>query len=413
MSDSPPIIPIHDVAYWQDPHSFLRRARAQSPVAIASTGEPIVLGYSDVERLASDPTIISNALSFIEGQVDKGPLVDWWRRMLTNLNGPDHRRLRSLVNRAFTPRAANAKRERVRTLTRELLEPCFEAGRCDVIDDLSHALPIRLICETLGVPREHQEAFSIWSTDLGSALSSVITPALRKRGEIAATELSDAVADLLVERRKRPADDLLSDLIRAAGELDSGFSDEDLVVLVINLIFGGHDSSRSMIAIAIALLVSHPAELARLRADPTLAATAGEEILRYEPIVPVLAREATKPFELGGLTIDAGQPFWLSILSANRDSAIIEDPDRFDIGRAGPHSFSFGWGAHRCLGAAFAQVEIQEVLVAFFDCIDEVELLAAPPRWVPFSNLRRLEALPIAFIPRNEAERSTRSSPNR
>lgn len=397
MGGDPATIPIEDPAYWQDGHRFLREARERHPVALASSGEPIVLRYADVLRLASDHRNLSNALAFVESQVDEGPLVDWWRRMLTNLNGPGHRRLRNLVNRAFTPRSADAKRARIRTLTEELLAPHLDAGHLDVIDDFAHELPIRLICETLGVPGEHQAAFSVWSTDLGSALSSVLTPELRTRGERAATELSQAVRDLILLRRKRPAEDLLSDLIRAADELDEAFVDEDLVVLVINLIFGGHDSSRSMLAVAIALLVQHPSELARLRADPGLAASAGEEILRYEPIVPVLAREATEPFEIEGVEIAAGQPFLLSILSANRDPAVFAEPDRFDVGRRGPHSFSFGWGAHRCLGAAFARAEIQEVLPVFFERLDEIELVEAPPRWVPFSNLRRLESLRIRF----------------
>lgn len=398
-SDGPATIPIEDPAYWQDPHRTLRAARERHPVAFASTGEPIVLGYGDVERLASDPTIISNARAFVERQVESGPLVDWWRLMLTNLNGPEHRRLRGLVNRAFTPRSADAKRARIRSLTEELLAPHLEAGRLDVIDDFAHELPIRLICETLGVPEEHQSAFSVWSTDLGSALSSVLTPELRARGESAATALSDAVRDLLVLRRARPQDDLLSDLIRAADELDERGSDEDLVVLVINLIFGGHDSSRSMLAVAVALLVQHPGELARLRADSGLAATTGDEVLRFEPIVPVLAREPTVALEVAGVVLEPGEPFLLSILAANRDPSVFADPDRFDVGRGGPHSFSFGWGAHRCLGAAFARAEIEDVLPTFFARLAEVELLDGPPEWVPFSNLRRLASLRIGFTP--------------
>ncbi len=395
----PATIDVTDERYWQQPHRVLREARARHPVARASTGEPIVLRYADVESLASDHRHPSNALAFVESQVDSGPLVDWWRLMLTNLNGPEHRRLRSLVNRAFTPRSAERKRARIRELTREILGRHAEAGRLDVIADFSHELPIRLICETLGVPAEHQEAFSVWSTDLGSALSSVITPELRRAGETAATELSQAVRDLLGERRRAPRDDLLSELIRAADAMEERFSDEDLVVLVINLIFGGHDSSRSMLAVAVALLVEHPDELGRLRDDPGLAESAGDEVLRFEPIVPVLAREAGADLELAGVRIREGETFWLSILSANRDPDRFDAPDRFDVGRSGPHSFSFGWGAHRCLGAAFARVEIQEAIPAFFDFCREVELSGGMPPWVPFANLRRLERLPITFRP--------------
>ncbi|MBJ18242.1 MAG: cytochrome P450 [bacterium] len=399
MNNESAIIRIEDAAYWQDPHRVLRTARESHPVAFASTGEPIILRYSDVERLASDHENISNALDFVERQVASGPLVDWWRLMLTNLNGPNHRRLRSLVNRAFTPRSAQMKRARARSLTREIIGRHLDRGRIDVIDDFSQELPIRLICETLGVPEEHQDAFSVWSTDLGNALSSVLSPELQARGEAAARELSDAVRDLLRARRRSSADGLLSDLIRAASELDEPFSDEDLVVLVINLIFGGHDSSRSGLAVAVALLVMNPSELNRLRGDPNLVPLAVEEVLRYEPIVPVLSRESAEDFEVEGVKIQAGQCFWLSILASNRDPQVFEDPDRFDITRDGPHSFSFGWGAHRCLGVAFARVELEEVIPTFFDCVRNVELLDGEPRWVPFANLRRLEALPISFDP--------------
>jgi cytochrome P450 len=394
----PAVVDVTDAAYWQDPHSVLRDAREQHPVAMASTGEAIVLRYADVERLASDHLNRSNALAFVERQVSSGPLVDWWRLMLTNLNGPEHRRLRNLVNKAFTPRSVDAKRARVRELTREILSRHYDAGELDVIADFSHELPIRLICETLGVPEAHHEAFSRWSTDLGSALSTVLTPELQRAGEEAATQLSAASHELLKERRRAPQDDLLSDLIRAADEMEERFTDDDLVVLVINLIFGGHDSSRGMLAVAVALLVSHPEELDRLLREPGLAAKAGEEILRYEPLVPVLARERDEDFEIEGVTIPAGQPFLLSVLSANRDPSAFPDPDRFDIGREGTHSFSFGWGAHRCLGAAFAQAEIQEVLPTFFECCRDVEL-TAEPRWVPFANLRRVDAVPIRFKP--------------
>ena len=255
MAEGPHTIDLSDPAYWQDPHPVLRAAREAHPVAFSGTGEAIVLRYRDVERLASDHANTSNALDFVESQVAAGPLVDWWRLMLTNLNGPEHRRLRNLVNRAFTPRSADAKRARVRSLTREILGRHADARRLDVIDDWSHELPIRLICETLGVPEAHQAKFSEWSTDLGSALSSALTPELRERGERAAIALSDAVRDLLRERRRAPKDDLLSDLIRAADASTDRRSDEDLVVLVINLIFGGHDSSRSMLAVAVALPV--------------------------------------------------------------------------------------------------------------------------------------------------------------
>ena len=395
----PAVIDLADAEYWRDPHRALREAREQYPVAMASTGEPIVLRYRDVDALASDSRMNSNALAFVEGQVDSGPLVDWWRLMLTNLNGPNHVRLRGLVSRAFTPRQVDDKRPRIRELTRELIDRHADAREFDVLHDFSHELPIRLICEVLGVPAQHHEDFSRWSTDLGAALSSIITPELRMAGEEAATQMSDAVRDLLKRRRVAPEDDLLSALIRSADEMDERFSDDDLLVLVINLIFGGHDSSRSMLAVAVAMFLTHPDQLARLRDDPSLAASAGEEVLRVEPIVPVLSREPSEDLEVAGVKLPSGKPVLLSILSANRDPDVFANPDRFDIARGDARSFSFGWSAHHCLGAALARAEIQEVVPEFFSACREVELLIDAPEWVPFANLRRIEQLPIRFEP--------------
>ena len=130
-----------------------------------------------------------------------------------------------------------------------------------------------------------------------------------------------------------------------------------------------------------------------------LAPRAADEVLRYEPVVQVMSREPREDLEVAGVALPAGQPFLLAIIAANRDPDVFPDPDHFDITRDGPHSFSFGWGAHRCLGAAFAQAEIQEVLPAFFARLEKVELVEGPPRWVPFSNLRRLESLRVRFTP--------------
>lgn len=399
MSPEPGVIDMTDPAYWQDPHRFMRAARERHPVAFASTGEPIVLRYADVERLASDHRVESNALAFVERSVESGPLVEWWRRMLTNVNGPEHRRLRGLVSHAFTPRSVDAKRPRMRELTREILSRHRDAGEFDVLHDFSHELPIRLICELLGVPAEYHDDFSRWSTGLGSALSSVLTPELRKGGEAAVVGMGGAISELLARRRAAPRDDLLSALLRAADELDGEFSEEDLVVLVINLVFGGHDTSRAMLAVGVALLCSHPGELARLQRDPSLARRAGDEVLRCEPLVQVMSRECPVELEVAGVRLPAGQPFMLAIIAANRDPEVFDAPDRFDITREGPHSFSLGWGAHRCLGAALARAEFEEVIPEFFACCRRVELLVDRPEWVPFANLRRVERLPVRFEP--------------
>jgi hypothetical protein len=393
-SDGPALVDVADAALWQDLHAPLRAARERHPVALGASGERLVLRHADVESLSSDPRLVSNALPMLTRHgVTDGPLFDWWRRMMTNQNGPEHLRLRSLVSRAFTPRRIESKRPRVREIARELVGARLEAGELDLVQDFADPLPIRLMCEILGVESEAHPDFARWSTDLGHALTQVLTPEARRAGEEAATGLGAAISELIAARRARPRDDLLSALLAASAQGPERFADEDLVTLVINLLFGGHDTSRSMLSIGMALLLQHPQELARLRGDPSLAASAGEEILRFEPPIAVLAREPMRDIEVAGIVLPKGEMVLLSILSANRDERVFRDPDRFDIARDGPRSMSFGWGPHHCLGAALARVEIQEALPALLRDFD-LELLEAP-RWVPFVAIRRLECVRV------------------
>lgn len=398
----PALLDLADPALWQDLHTPLRLARERHPVALGSAGERFVLRYADVERLSSDARLVSNALPILTRHgVTSGPLFDWWRRMMTNLNGPEHLRLRSLVSRAFTPRRVDEKRARVRELARGLVSERLAAGELDLVEDLADPLPIRLMCELLGVEREAQSGFARWSTDLGRALTQVLTPEAQRAGEAAAAGLGAAIAELIAARRAHPRDDLLSALLAAAQQGPEPFADEDLVTLVINLLFGGHDTSRSMLSIGMALLLQNPEQLHRLREDPSLGPAAGEEILRCEPPIAVLAREPTEDIELDDVVLAKGTLVLLSILSANRDPRVFTEPDRFDVGRSGPRSFSFGWGPHHCLGAALARAEIQEAIPTLLRDF-EFELLEEP-RWVPFVAIRRLASVRVGVRPRGRA----------
>lgn len=395
---APGLIDFADPAYHEDPHSALRRAREQYPVALTPSGEPVVLTYAEVERLARDPRLESNAVPMLTGVgITEGPLLEWWRLMLTNLNGPEHDRQRALVSRAFTPRAIDALRPRIRELTRSRLLAHARTGVLDFVRDLADPLPATLMCDLMGVAEEEHDDFARWSGDLGDGLASVMTPERRSRAEAAVIALNTRIGELIALRRTQPGDDLLSALLRAAQEDAASYSEAELVTLVINLIFGGHDTSRSLLTVAAALLVEHPNSQELLRRNPRLIANATEEILRCEPPVPVLAREPREDLEVAGVSLPKGQMLFLSILAANRDPEIFENPDKFDVTRKIQRSFSFGWGPHHCLGAALARAELQEVIPTLLATCKNLEREGAPPRWVPFVSIRRLDALKIRF----------------
>jgi cytochrome P450 len=171
------------------------------------------------------------------------------------------------------------------------------------------------------------------------------------------------------------------------------------VTLVVNLLFGGHDTSRSMLAVTMLLLLQHPDQLAKLRGDASLMARAGEEALRFEPIIIWAAREPTEDLEVAGIALPAGEPVMLSILAANRDPEVFDAPDRFDITRTSKSSVSFGWGPHICLGAHLARAELEEAIPELLRICEHIEFAGDEPRWLPHGFIRRLDQLRVRFRP--------------
>jgi len=393
-------IDLADPDFWNDPHPVLREARTHQRVAETTTGIRLVLRHEDIERLAKDPRMLGDSVAMLtrHGLGEGDVLVDWWSRMMANLNGPEHLRLRSLVSRAFTPRAVDAVRPRIRALTRELIDRRAETGTMDLLADFAHELPIRLICEMLGVdPAIHAE-LTQWTTDLGLAFVEVMTPDDRARAEHAVRSLQATCHELIVQRdRGQRQADLLDALIAAANDAPEPFEPRDIVTLVINLLFGGHDTSRSLLSIAALVLMQHPKQRDQLIRTPGLAASAAEECLRFEPVIGMMGRTPREDIPVGDTWLPAGEMVGLSILSASRDPAVFDHPDEFDITRRGERSFAFGWGAHHCLGAALARAELQEAIPTLFTHCREIELQLEAPRWVPFVAIRRLEALPVRF----------------
>jgi cytochrome P450 len=396
---TPALVDLSDPGFWDDPHPILRAAREHCPVAVTDSGDRMLLRHADVRALLADRRVISNALALITRLVEEGPLVDWWRGMLTNLNGPEHDRLRRLVARAFTPRSVDRERPRIRRLTREILARHADAGEIDLFHSWADELPIRLICGLLGFDQAHHDDLARWSTDLGQVISAVMTPELRCAGEDAVVNLNGFISQALAERRRAPRDDLLSALIRAADDFDEPVSEGDLVTLVVNLLFGGHDTSRSMLAVTMLLLLQHPDQLAKLRGDASLMARAGEEALRFEPIIIWAAREPTEDLEVAGIALPAGEPVMLSILAANRDPEVFDAPDRFDITRTSKSSVSFGWGPHICLGAHLARAELEEAIPELLRTCEHIEFAGDEPRWLPHGFIRRLDQLRVRFRP--------------
>jgi hypothetical protein len=306
---------------------------------------------------------------------------------------PDHTRLRSLVNKAFTPRAVETLRARVEQIADELLIDLVKRRSFDLIADFAVPLPVTVIAEMLGVPARDQATFKRWSDHLVGFLDPQASPGpaiLRKTAD----EFFDYMSRIAAERRRQPADDLMTALVQAE---DHGqrLSEQELHGTLALLLAAGNETTTNLIGNGMLALLQHPQQLARLREEPELIESAVEELLRWDSPVQFTMRIPTADVEFRGHDFKRGEAVVAVLGSANRDAEIFSEPDRLDIGRPENRHLSFGYGIHFCLGAQLARLEAQ---IAFRELLRRMPDIAMPefkPRWRRLTFLRGLERLPL------------------
>jgi cytochrome P450 len=352
----------------------------------------LVGGYEQVRQVLTDQRF-SRALASAPGRSPQGIELSSAKSII-GMDPPEHTRLRKLVVSAFTVRRVEAMRPRVAAIVAELIA-AFTAGPepTDLMTSFSLPLPVRVICELLGVPTADMAKFRAWSNTL-------VTDWEQDSGEIltALAELYEYFADLIRIRRAQPADDLLSALI-AARDAGDRLSEAELTNLACTILVAGYETTAHSISLSLLALLAHPDQLARLRADPALIPVAVEELVRYVRIgLLPLSRITTEEVELGGVTIAAGEVVLPVIQAANRDPLTFSEPERFDISRA-PSHLGFGSGAHHCLGAQLARVELQEALRGLVTQVPGLAL-AVPSgdlRFKPGMAIYNLRGLPVSW----------------
>jgi cytochrome P450 len=311
---------------------------------------------------------------------------------LPNLDGSEHARVRTLVGREFTTRRVNELRPRIQAYTDELLDAMAAGGgSADLVPALAFPLPVRVICELLGVPLADQALFSGWSAAFvattGSSAEEMLAAQVALRGYLSA---------LIEEKRRRPADDLLSALVSISEHDQERLAPEELIFLGVSLLVAGHETTVCQIGNSVLALLAHPEQRAAFRGEPAQV----EELLRlYLPGDESLLRIAVDDVELGGVLVRAGEAVLPSVGSGNRDPARFADPDRLDLGRGGNAHLSFGHGIHYCLGAGLARAELQIALGTLFARFPTLRL-AVPVEQVPRSSGRLIHgvsSLPVAW----------------
>jgi cytochrome P450 len=382
-----------------DPYPMYAQLRERSPVLQSFPGLWVLSRYRDIAPLFRDPRMSADRRnsSLYQAFIASLPDQHWIEEIppsMLFLDPPDHTRLRKLANRAFTPRVVEAMRPRVEELVADLLDAAASDGHLDVVGDLGYPLPVTVICDMLAIPEADREQVRAWSLDLIYTLDPIVPQDKLERAERAAYAFRDYVQDLIVERRPRPGDDLLSRLI-ASEESGERLTDEDIVSTCVLLLIAGHETTSGLIGNGMLALLRHPDQMRRLREDPSLIRTAVEELLRYDGPVQLTGRIARERLEVGGQEIQAGENVVFLSGSANHDPEVFPGPDRLDIGREPNHHLGFGGGIHFCLGAPLARLEAGIAIGALVRRFRDIELAADDVEWRDTITLRALRALPV------------------
>ena len=368
----------------------------ETPIWFVTRYDDVVTLLTDNERFVLDPALAltSEELASLNAG---GPALD--PRVNENLlskDGDDHRRLRRLVTKAFTPRIVEGLRPRVGEIADDLIDRVADRGRMELVDDFAFPLPITVIAELLGIPAEDQARFREWSS---SFVTPALTPELQEQAMRHTDEFIAYLDDLFAGRRAAPTEDLVSALVRAEDEGDH-LSENELYSMVVLLIVAGHETTVSLITNAVHALLTHPAQLDALRTDPSLVPTAVEELLRFDsPVERTITRWVAADVELGGAQLSRGDLVIAVVGSANRDEARFAQADELDLVRAGSKHVGFGRGPHFCLGAPLARLETEIALTTLLRRLPGLRLAIAADDlyWRPIPIFRSLASLPVEW----------------
>ncbi len=392
-----------DPALLADPYPLLRRLRTECPV-YRSGSRYVLTRYDDVAAVLRDPRFSAKR----QGKVRRGTptpshagpsgvrmraMMAFRGRQMLESDPPDHTRLRSLANHAFTMRAITAMHGRIQRLVDDLLDQGEMRGEMDVIAALAYPLPIIVIAEMLGVPSVDRDRIRHWSEGAIPFLDNFRNPIA---ANAAWQGFSDYLGEIIAARRIAPRDDLLTAFLHAE-EGGSSLDEDELLAMCILLLIAGHETTTNLIGNGLLTLLRHPDQLALVRDNPARLASAVEEVLRYESSVQIAARVTTEECAIAGVPIAAGTPLTLHLGAANRDPARFADPDRFDSARAEGRHLAFGQGAHYCLGAVLARMEGEIALGTMLRRLPNLRLVSPDVEWRRTITWRGLVTLPVSF----------------
>ncbi len=380
--------------FGREPHDAFAWMRANAPVYYDEANDLwAAASYAAVKAASVDTEAFSSA----GGIRPKFPPLP----MMIDFDAPEHVRRRRLVSEGFTPRRVRAMEDKLRIVCDAIIDKVCEQGSCDFVADVAAPLPIIMIGDMLGVAPEDRDDLLRWSDDMLKGQGSPDPEAMIRAAD-AFTGYSDYIHPVFDERRSSGnTEDLVGVLCHAEIDGDS-LDDDSLVHETLLILIGGDETTRHVISGGVEELLAHPDQVAQLAADPAgLMPGAVEEMLRWVSPIKNMARTATRDVELAGAQIREGQELLLLYPSANRDEAVFENPDTFDITRSPNPHIAFGFGAHFCLGNQLARLElrvmVERVLARMPDLALAVERGALDRRAANF--ISGIEQMPVAFTP--------------
>jgi cytochrome P450 len=393
-----------DPLLFANPYPLFSRLRLEEPVCWCETlGCWLITRYDDVVSALRDLRFSSLRVDPLMNQLPAAisQRVTGLRQHLTKLMGasdpPYHTRVRSLVNKAFTPRVVEEMRPRIQGIVNDLIDQVLEADHLDVIRDLAFPVPVIVIADILGLPASDRDQFKRWSDDIVGILGA--GRATIERAELAQQSVLEAkryLFGIVTERRRQPRHDLISTLI-AAEEQGEKLTEEELLASIVGLLVGGHETTTNLIGNGTLALLRSPGQLALLRNDPSVIVACVEELLRYDSPVPRAERVAIADIELCGKKIIKGQRVFLMIGSANRDPHQFLEPDSLDIRRHPNRHIAFGAGIHVCVGAPLARAESQIALQTLVQRVPGLALVAQKLEYHQNFAVRGLKSLQIVY----------------
>lgn len=384
----------------RNPYPIYDELRNTAPLFKSADGIWIMSRYDDCWASVRDPRFGKDYESSMTQRHGPGwvnrPALESGRTAIVNLNGPPHSRQRKLVSKAFTPRNINKLHEQVQRQVRALIAPMAEAGGGCLLDDVAFPLPLAVIGEMLGVPEQDRAQFRPLVLDWTAAFEVAATTEQLDAADTAQIALDEYFSELLVDKRKNPDDQLLSRMAEAEVDGDR-FTDLEVARMAQLLFIGGFETTTNLVGNAMVGFVDQPEQMDLLRRDPSLFENLSDELLRYDGTVQLTSRVALSDIDVAGVTIRQGDSVFPMLAAGNHDPERFDDPHKLDVTRTDVRPLSLGGGAHFCLGAHLARLEIRTLFEELFDAFDEISFEGERPSHRDRIALRGLESCRLAL----------------